>query len=114
MLVLYTIREHSFCTQQKQICDSYIIPRQTINNVIGNMQKSGFLEISRKNCIGREEGFILTKDDAEKLQPVMESQEGFEEKAVLLLGEERLERLTALMLDYDQALNASVVIQHGE
>ncbi len=59
MLVLYTIREHSFCTQQKQICDSYIIPRQTINNVIGNMQKSGFLEISRKNCIGREEGFYL-------------------------------------------------------
>lgn len=57
-------------------------------------------------ALDEKKDFILTKDGAEKLQPVMESQEGFEEKAVLLLGEERLERLTALMLDYDQALNA--------
>ena len=33
MLVLYTIREFGFCTQ-KQICDSYLLPRQTMNNVI--------------------------------------------------------------------------------
>lgn len=31
MLVFYTIRDDGFCTQ-KQICDSYLLPRQTINH----------------------------------------------------------------------------------
>ena len=38
MLVLYTIREFGFCTQ-KQICDSYLLPRQTVNHVISEMKK---------------------------------------------------------------------------
>ena len=42
MLVLYTIREFGFCTQ-KQICDSYLLPRQTVNHVISEMKKDGIL-----------------------------------------------------------------------
>ena len=33
MLVLYSIREAGYCTQ-KQICENYLLPKQTINNVI--------------------------------------------------------------------------------
>ena len=43
MLVLYTIREFGFCTQ-KQICDSYLLPRQTVNHVISEMKKDGILD----------------------------------------------------------------------
>ena len=32
MLVMYSIREKGYCTQ-KQICDQYLLPRQTINHV---------------------------------------------------------------------------------
>ena len=53
MLVLYTIREFGFCTQ-KQICDSYLLPRQTMNNVITRMRKDGLLEYSSVHSIGRE------------------------------------------------------------
>ena len=45
MLVIYTIREFGFCTQ-KQICDSYLLPRQTINNVITGLRKKGVLVYS--------------------------------------------------------------------
>ena len=44
MLVLYTIREFGFCTQ-KQICDSYLLPRQTVNHVISEMK-------GRDSCSG--------------------------------------------------------------
>ena len=40
MLVLYTLREFDFCTQ-KQIYDSYMLPRQAINyNIRGTDSKA--------------------------------------------------------------------------
>ena len=53
MLVLYTIREFGFCTQ-KQICDSYLLPRQTVNHVISEMKKDGILVRIRKRAPGRK------------------------------------------------------------
>ena len=47
MLVLYTIREFGSCTQ-KQICDSYLLPRQTVNHVISEMKKDGILVADRE------------------------------------------------------------------
>ena len=44
MLVYYTIRDQGYCTQ-KQICDSYLLPRQTINHVIAAMRQAGWLPI---------------------------------------------------------------------
>lgn len=40
LLVLYTIREQGFCTQ-KQICDSYLLPRQTINHGLPGLYGQG-------------------------------------------------------------------------
>ena len=53
MLVLYTIREFGFCTQ-KQICDSYLLPRQTVNHVITEMRKEGILAVSEEMSRGKE------------------------------------------------------------
>ena len=60
MLVLYTIRDDGFCTQ-KGICDCYLLPRQTINNVITDMRKRGLLVVSPEYCRGREKAFVLTE-----------------------------------------------------
>ena len=107
MLVLYTIREHGFCTQ-KQICDSYLLPRQTMNNVIAGMQKSGLLALSPKDCRGREKAFVLTAAGKEKLQPVIASLNDFESKAIHLLGDEKLRTLADLMLAYGQVLHTAL------
>ena len=42
MLVLYTIRDNGFCTQ-KQICENYLLPKQTVNHVITSMLTDGLL-----------------------------------------------------------------------
>ena len=107
MLVLYTIREKGFCTQ-KQICDSYLLPRQTMNNVITGMRENGLLELSPKNSVGREKACVLTEKGEAYAQPLLDSMNRFEEQAVTLLGDEKLAALTALMLEYDQALGQAL------
>lgn len=107
MLVLYTLREHGFCTQ-KQICDSYLLPRQTMNHVIANMRRDGILEIDEQRCVGREKAFVLTEKGEQYATPLLESMNAFEKRAVELLGSEKLEVLTELMLEYDQALQKAL------
>lgn len=107
MLVLYTIREHGFCTQ-KQICDSYLLPRQTMNHVITNLREKEILEITPEHGVGREKAFVLTEKGKEYAEPLLENMNAFEKRAVELLGSEKLEVLTELMLEYDQALQKAL------
>lgn len=107
MLVLYTIREHGFCTQ-KQICDSYLLPRQTMNNVISGLRNQGILEVNPALNIGREKAFVLTEYGTAHMAPILKALNDFEIRAVELLGAEKLEALTSLMLEYDQALNQAL------
>lgn len=107
MLVLYTIREKGFCTQ-KQICDSYILPRQTMNNVITGMRKNGLLELSGKYSKGREKAFVLSAKGELYAEPFLISLDRVESKAVELLGADKLQVLTDLLLEYDEALSVAL------
>ena len=60
MLVYYTIREYGFCTQ-KLICESYLLPKQTINNVFANLRKKGILLQDRARSTGRERRLSFPK-----------------------------------------------------
>lgn len=104
MLVLYTIREKGFCIQ-KQICDSYLLPRQTMNNVIANLRKDGILQYSEEHSKGREKAFVLTQKGKLYATPFLESLDNVENRALELLGSEKLQVLTTLLSEYDQALN---------
>ena len=43
MLVFYTIRDCGYCTQ-KQMCEQYLLPRQTMNNIVSALCREGLLE----------------------------------------------------------------------
>ena len=107
MLVLYTIRETGFCTQ-KQICDNYLLPRQTINHVIGTMRQEGLLQLSREHSRGREKAFVLTEKGRQALQPVLDRLNRAEEQAVEQLGGEKLHHLTELMQEYAHTLRLNM------
>lgn len=107
MLVLYTIRENGFCTQ-KQICDNYLLPKQTINNVMAAMRKDGVLEYDEGHSQGREKAFILTDKGEKYAAPFLASLDEIESQALQLLGEDRLQALIGLLLEYDQALNQAL------
>lgn len=105
MLVIYTIREYGFCTQ-KQICDSYLLPRQTMNNVISGMRKNGLLEYSREYSTGREKAFVLSQKGAEYAAPLIASLDELESGALKQLGRDKLATLTRLLSEYSGALHA--------
>ena len=107
MLVLYTLREKGICTQ-KQVCDNYLLPRQTIHNVITGLRNKGFLEISRTHSIGREKAFVLTREGEAYAKPLLDAMNRFEERALERLGAEKLVALTGLMMEYNQALSAAL------
>mgnify|MGYP003288655989 CR=1 FL=1 len=107
MLVLYTIRERGFCTQ-KQICDSYILPRQTMNNVITGMRKNGLLELSSRYSKGREKAFVLSEKGENYAMPFLTSLNTVESDAVERLGADKLQVLTDLLLEYDEALGKAL------
>lgn len=107
MLVFYTIREHGYCTQ-KQICDSYLLPRQTMNHVFTTLRTNGILQYSREHSAGREKAFILSEKGNSYAAPFLLSLDDVESRAIDLLGEKKIEALTDLLLQYDEALTAAL------
>ena len=107
MLVLYTIRDQGFCTQ-KQICDSYLLPRQTINHVILDMRQRGLLALSPENCIGREKAFVLTEKGRAYAAPLLASLNAVEIRAIGKFGRGDMRAMVETVLAYDQALQSAM------
>ncbi len=107
MLVLYTIRDNGFCTQ-KQICDSYLLPRQTMNYVINDMKNRGLLTISETDCVRREKAYILTSEGKKYAKPLLESLSNIEIQAIELIGAEKIRTMAEAVLSFDTALNKAM------
>ena len=111
MLVLYMIRDNGFCTQ-KQICESYLLPRQTMNYVMNDMRARGLLAVSRDNDLthraGREKRFVLTEKGKEYAGPLLDSLTRIERQAVERIGREHLRAMADSVLTYSAALQAAM------
>ena len=107
MLVLYTIREKGYCTQ-KQICDNYLLPKQTIHNIISNMRENGILIYDESLSVRREKVFVLSEKGREYAAPFLESLDLVESGAMEILGKEKLNKLIGLLLEYNMALNKAL------
>lgn len=107
MLVLYTIRENGYCTQ-KQICDNYLLPKQTIHNIISNMRENGILIYDESLSVSREKVFVLSEKGRKYAAPFLDSLDLVESGAMEILGKEKLNKLIELLLEYDMALNKAL------
>ena len=107
MLVLYTIRDEGFCTQ-KQICDSYLLPRQTMNHVFLKMRKEGIIEIDSTRGFGKEKAFVLTDKGKIYSAPFLDSMNRVESHAADIMGEEKIKQMTALVKEFDRALQTAL------
>lgn len=103
MLVLYTIREYGHCTQ-KQLCDSYRLPRQTMNNIFTGMRNDGILTVDKDLSCGREKAFVLTEQGSIYAENLLRSLNELEAKAAERMGEEKLCAMTKLVLEYDDIM----------
>lgn len=107
MLVFYTIQEQGFCTQ-KQLCNHYLLPPQTINHVIAGLRDRGLLCLSPEHSQGKEKAFILTKEGSVYSRELLTSLNKVEEQTMKIMGEEKLTALNQLLLEYAQTMHASL------
>ena len=103
MLVFYTIRDYGYCTQ-KQMCDQYLLPRQTMNNIVTALCREGLLTEDPDRRQGREKAYILTEAGAEYSARHLASLNAVEERAAQLFGAERIRTMADLVMEYDSAL----------
>lgn len=103
LLVLYTIRDQGFCTQ-KQICDSYLLPRQTMNHVILDLRKRGLLELNPEHCVGREKAFVLSEAGKQYAAPLLQELNQMETQAIQVFGQKQVQKMVEIVCAYDDVL----------
>ncbi len=103
MLVFYTIREYGYCIQ-KQMCDQYLLPRQTMNNIVSALCQEGLLIEDPARRQGREKSYVLTVAGQDYSNRMLASLNAIEERAAQIIGQERIRTMTALVMEYNRAL----------
>lgn len=107
LLVLYTIRDQGYCTQ-KQICDNYLLPRQTMNHVFLDLRKRGLLEQRSTHGIGREKAFVLSEQGERYARPLLEALNRVELQTLEIVGAKNIRSMVKDVLAYDQALETAM------
>lgn len=107
MLVFYTIRDYGYCTQ-KQMCDQYLLPRQTMNNIVSALCREGLLTEDPSRRRGREKSYVLTAAGAEYSARHLASLNAVEDRAAQIFGRDRIRTMAGLVMEYDSALSAAL------
>ncbi len=108
MLVFYTIREKGSCTQ-KEICDSYALPKQTVHNIVRSLRAKGLLTMREGRGNRRERILLFTEEgkrrSASLLDPLLEQ----ECCAVNAAGPENVESAIHLLRSFTEKLRLSMI-----
>lgn len=107
MLVFYTIRDYGYCTQ-KQMCNQYLLPRQTMNNIVAALCREGLLTEDPARRQGREKAYVLTAAGVEYSTQHLASLNAVENRAAQIFGRERISAMADLVLEYDRALETAL------
>ena len=65
-------------------------------------------EEAYEHSAGKEKAYVLSKQGKEYAAPFLDSLDVVESRAIELLGEDKIETLTALLLQYDTALTKAL------
>lgn len=103
LIILYTLDEYGGCTQ-KQICDFWALPKQTVHGVLLEFEKKGYITISSSPANKKERLVAYTDAGRTFADSVLADLHGMEERAMQRLGGERCEQLIGCTADYCRLL----------
>ncbi len=107
MLIFYTLRDMGECTQ-KDICDFYALPKQTVHNIVHALRERGMLTLSRGDVNRRERILQLTEKGKIHSEKFMEPLLKKELEAVSETGVCRLRQTVQLLTLYTEKLDAAM------
>jgi len=103
LLVLYSLWEDRENCTQKEICRQWVLPKQTVNTILKDLQKKGMIDFKVMEKDHRNKSIHLTKEGEGLTEEIIPALQELEASVMEKLGEARSSSLienTALFAEY--------------
>lgn len=107
LVILYTLDEYKVCTQ-KQICEWWALPKQTVHGILLDFEKKNYIIIKENMDNKRERLITFTKSGKIYATSILGGLHQMEEHAMEKLGEEKRNQLIACNSQYFELLKEEI------
>lgn len=107
LVILYTLHDYTQCTQ-KQICDWWALPKQTVHGILLDFEKKGYITMTANTENKREKLISFTKDGEVFASSILENLHKMEENAMNKLGAEKRKQLIESNTEYYELLKEEI------
>jgi len=107
MVLMYHLYKNGDCTQ-KQICDYYLLPKQTVNNIVMAMKDQGNIDWYFTPTNKKEKVLTITEKGLEYISSLVLSMNNTEDMLKSVLGEEKIADMVELLTEYNNIIKASL------
>lgn len=92
LAVFYTIDKYQQCTQ-KQVCEEWIVPKQTISTLCKQLHQQGYIEFAQGLQDKREKTMVLTEQGKQHAAPILAQLKDLEQRILTAYGEPQMAQL---------------------
>lgn len=107
LLILYTLYNYEICTQ-KQICEWWALPKQTVHGILLDFEKKNYITITDNAKNKRERLVAFTKAGKDYAQSLLEPLQKMEEVAMEKMGDEMRHQLITCNHTYFEFLKEEI------
>ncbi len=108
MLMMYHLYRHGVCTQ-KQICEYYLLPKQTVNNIVMDMKENDYIRMEFAENNRKENVIVLTPSGEEYISNLVASMDKVEKSMSEKMGDEKQFLLANLLIDYGEIIKQEII-----
>lgn len=107
--VLYSLADTmaSGCTQ-KQICEDWYLPKQTVFNICKEYKEKGWIEFAESANDKREKIMHLTELGKTQAEPILHATHSVSELAFAEFGDEKIAQLFTLMREFSTTFKQKI------
>lgn len=107
LVILYTLYDYKTCTQ-KQICDWWALPKQTVHGILLDFKKKGYITIAANAKNKRERLITFTEAGSTFAASILEQLHQMEDRAMDKMGLEQRNQLIACNTKYYELLKEEI------
>ena len=107
LVILYTLNDYKKCTQ-KQICEWWALPKQTVHGILLDFEKKGYNTITASTKNKRERLIAFTENGEIFASSILNRLYQMEENAMHKLGEEKRKQLIESNTKYYELLKEEI------
>jgi len=107
MVLMYHLYRNGDCTQ-KQLCDYYLLPKQTVNNIVMAMKGAGNIDWYFTATNKKEKVLTITEKGMDYISSLVLSMNSTEETIENIMGAEKMSTLVELLGEYNSIIKASI------